>query len=469
MQDLIGRNSSRLEFSMRLIDVAALIVAGQLAGLIRFTTSLVDVAPIHAVLLYLCGALAFFLFPQFEVYVSWRGRSMIRMLLHLGGVWALVLSIGVFFSFLIHHVGALSRLWVFYWYVMGLIFLMLSRTMAYSTLNYLRKKGFNSKRVMIVGYGVIGQEMHRRATRQAWTGYEVKAIHSVDRHEAAQVSDPSIARIESLASIPGYAASHDIDEIWITLPIGASDQLRQLQYLLRNALTDIRWMPDTLSMQMLSSRMVDFLGFPAVELNRPISSGMSGVIKDLFDRVFAVTALILLAPLFCVLAVGIKISSPGPVFFTQPRLGLNGKKFKLYKFRSMSVHQEQGALTQATRHDPRVTKIGQFIRRTSLDELPQFINVLLGDMSVVGPRPHALQHNEMYKDLLELYMLRHRVKPGITGWAQIHGYRGETDTIDKMAKRVQFDLDYIQHWSLWMDVRIIAWTALKGWTGKNAY
>jgi putative colanic acid biosynthesis UDP-glucose lipid carrier transferase len=157
------------------------------------------------------------------------------------------------------------------------------------------------------------------------------------------------------------------------------------------------------------------------------------------------------------------------VLFRQPRLGLNGREFKVYKFRTMKVHQEQNTVTQATKNDPRITPIGGFLRRTSLDELPQFINVLLGDMSVVGPRPHALQHNEMYKDLLETYMLRHRVKPGITGWAQIHGHRGETDTVDKMARRVEFDLHYIQHWSLWMDVRIIIWTAFKGWTGKNAY
>jgi len=135
----------------------------------------------------------------------------------------------------------------------------------------------------------------------------------------------------------------------------------------------------------------------------------------------------------------------------------------------MKVHQEDGTVTQATSNDSRVFKIGQFIRRTSLDELPQFINVLIGDMSLVGPRPHALQHNDMYTELLDLYMLRHRVTPGITGWAQIHGHRGETDTLDKMEKRVQFDLYYIQNWSLWMDFKIIIWTAFKGWTGKNAY
>jgi putative colanic acid biosynthesis UDP-glucose lipid carrier transferase len=220
---------------------------------------------------------------------------------------------------------------------------------------------------------------------------------------------------------------------------------------------------------MLSNKVGDFLGLPAVELNQPVSGGVNGIVKDLFDKAFASVALILLLPLFIVIAILIKRSSPGPVFFKQPRLGLNGKPFNVYKFRSMKMHQEHGIVTQATKQDPRITPIGAFLRRTSLDELPQFINVLLGDMSVVGPRPHALQHNEMYKDLLEMYMVRHRVKPGITGWAQIHGYRGETDTVDKMAKRVQFDLHYIQNWSLWMDIRIILWTAFKGWTGTNAY
>ena len=468
MQDLISRNSSRLEFSMRLLDVVVLNIAGQLAWLIHFNTSLADAEPIHTVLLYFCSGLVFFLFPQFDVYTSWRGRSMPEMILQLAASWGLVLLIAVIFSFLIHHVGALSRFWVLYWFLSGLIFLVLSRAVAYSTLNYLRKKGLNSKRVVIVGYGSIGREMHRRALQQDWYGYEVKAVHA-DVVDAGALNDPSIAHLAALADIPRYAAANEINEIWITLPMSASAQLRELQYLLRNALVDIRWIPDTLSMQMLSSRMVDFLGFPTVELNRPVSSGLNGMVKDVFDKVFALTALVLLAPLFIVITACIKFSSPGPVFFKQPRLGLNGKKFNVYKFRSMKVHQEHDTVTQATQHDPRITRIGQFIRRTSLDELPQFINVLKGEMSVVGPRPHALQHNEMYKDLLELYMLRHRVKPGITGWAQIHGYRGETDTVDKMAKRVQFDLHYIRNWSLWMDLQIIVWTAFKGWTGKNAY
>jgi putative colanic acid biosynthesis UDP-glucose lipid carrier transferase len=468
MQDLIHKNSSRLEFTMRVLDIIVLWAAGQLCSLLRFSAPLSDAAPIHTILLYFSCALAFLLFGQFNLYGSWRGRSMPLMFAHLAASWAVVLVCALLFSFLIHHVGDLSRLWMFYWYVAGLSFMILTRALLYSILRTLRRKGLNSKRVVIVGYGHTGQEMYRRATQQSWYGYDVKAVHAGGPDTAIPI-DPAIDRIETLEDIQDYVVQHRIHEIWITLPLSASAQLQTLQYLLRNALVDIRWMPDTLSMQILSNKVITFLGMPAVELNQPVSGDVCGIAKDLFDKVFAAFVLVMLTPLFIVIGIAIKLTSPGPILFSQPRLGLNGKEFNVYKFRSMRVHHEEGKVTQATRADPRITKIGAFLRRTSLDELPQFINVLMGDMSVVGPRPHALQHNELYKDKLEMYMLRHRVKPGITGWAQINGCRGETDTVDKMARRVEFDLQYIQNWSFWMDLKIIAWTACKGWTGNNAY
>ena len=457
-----------MELSMRLMDAFAIEIAGGLAGLLHFQMPLLDAEPIHTVLLHFCAALVFFLFPQLRLYISWRGRSMPDLFLRLAASWAVVLLVGLFFSFMIHHVGHVSRLWLFYWYAIGLAMLMLYRMAVYFVLHHLRTKGLNNKRVLIVGYGSTGRELHRRALALEWAGYGVVAVYAAPA-DADKIDDPAITRIEKLKDIPDYVATNHIHEIWITLPLMESPKLQQLQDLLRNALVDIRWAPDILGLQMLSNRMSNFLGFPVVDLNQPISSGLNGIAKDIFDKVFAAIALILLLPLFAVIAILIKRSSPGPVFFKQPRLGLNGKRFDVYKFRTMKLHQEHGTVTQATKDDPRITPIGGFLRRTSLDELPQFINVLLGHMSVVGPRPHALQHNELYKGLLETYMLRHRVKPGITGWAQIHGHRGETDTVDKMAKRVQFDLHYIQNWSLWMDIRIIVWTAFKGWTGNNAY
>jgi putative colanic acid biosynthesis UDP-glucose lipid carrier transferase len=468
MQDLISRNSSRLELSMRVTDTIVLILAGQAVSALHFHTVLAEAAPIHAVLLYFCSGIAFLLFPQLGIYTSWRGRSMSDMCLRLAGGWGLVLLMGVFASFLMHHVGHLSRLWVFYWYLAGVLLLVLCRTFVYFVLQHLRKNGINSKRVVIIGYGAIGQEMHRRAAQQDWFVYEVKAVHA-DPHDLQNLRNQRIHRLATIAAVPQFVATNAIDEVWITLPLTAVKELRELQYLLRNALVDIRWMPDTLSMQMLSNRIIEFLGFPAVDLNQPSAAGPGGLLKEMFDKLFALLVLIGLAPLFAGIAIGIKSTSAGPILFRQPRLGLNGKKFNVYKFRSMSLHEERDCLRQATRNDGRITPFGRFLRRTSLDELPQFINVLIGDMSVVGPRPHALQHNEQYKEVLEQYMLRHRVKPGITGWAQIHGYRGETDTVAKMAMRVQFDLHYIRHWSLWMDLRIILWTAFRGWTGKNAY
>ncbi|MDO9194281.1 MAG: undecaprenyl-phosphate glucose phosphotransferase [Undibacterium sp.] len=468
MHDLIGKNSTTLELLMRAIDVITLIFAGGLASAIHFKISIDQVSQIHSTLLYLCSFLSFIVFEKMGIYRSWRGRRPSRMIGNIAISWALALLMGLLFSFLIHRSGDVSRLWLFYWFLVGTTSVVTVRWLIHSVLRHIRKNGLNKKRVVIVGYGPVGQEMHRRAKTQNWYGYDVIAIYTEDKHLDRARSD-QVKILTSLDELPTFVDQNHIDEIWIALSVNVSAQSEKLQYLLRNALIDIRWIPDTFSIRMLSSDMGDFLGFPTVDLNRPISSGFHGMAKDVFDKLFALTVLILLLPLFSVIAICIKNDSPGPIFFKQFRHGLNGKLFSVYKFRTMKLHEEKNGLTQAKKNDDRITAFGKFMRRTSLDELPQFVNVLFGDMSIVGPRPHALQHNDLYKDQIDLYMLRHRVKPGITGWAQIHGFRGETDTLDKMAERVQFDLYYIRNWSFWMDVRIIAWTALKGWTGNNAY
>jgi putative colanic acid biosynthesis UDP-glucose lipid carrier transferase len=180
--------------------------------------------------------------------------------------------------------------------------------------------------------------------------------------------------------------------------------------------------------------------------------------------------LTLISPLMLLIAFGVKLSSPGPVLFKQRRNGWDGKPIKVYKFRTMTVHKEcDGQVTQASKYDARITKFGAFLRRTSLDELPQFFNVLQGRMSIVGPRPHAIEHNDQYKEQIDAYMMRHKVKPGITGWAQINGWRGQTDTLDKMKKRVEFDLYYIENWTLWLDLKIIFLSMFSGFVHKNAY
>ncbi|HKR44793.1 MAG TPA: exopolysaccharide biosynthesis polyprenyl glycosylphosphotransferase, partial [Paraburkholderia sp.] len=238
----------------------------------------------------------------------------------------------------------------------------------------------------------------------------------------------------------------------------------------RDDFVNVRFIPDVRSLSFFGHAVVDLLGVPAINLAASPITDIKVLPKLIFDRAFAACVLIGLAPVLAIIAVSVKLSSPGPVFFRQKRKGIDGREFEIYKFRSMKVHSETtGQITQARRGDKRVTKVGALLRRTSLDELPQFINVLKGEMSVVGPRPHALAHDDIYKDLVRGYMARYRIKPGITGWAQVNGFRGETDRVEKMRDRVRFDLHYMQHWSFALDLRIVAMTMWKGFAGQNAY
>jgi putative colanic acid biosynthesis UDP-glucose lipid carrier transferase len=239
---------------------------------------------------------------------------------------------------------------------------------------------------------------------------------------------------------------------------------------LRHETIDIRYVPDLFGMRMINQSITDIAGLPVISFSATPMVGGNRLVKALEDRVLSLIILLLISPLLALIAIGVKVSSPGPVLFKQARHGWDGKIIKVYKFRSMKVHQEEsGKITQASKNDSRITPFGAFLRRTSLDELPQFFNVLQGKMSIVGPRPHAVEHNEQYKEQIDQYMLRHKVKPGITGWAQINGLRGETDTLEKMEKRIEYDLFYIENWSLWFDLKIILLTIFKGFSGKNAF
>lgn len=321
------------------------------------------------------------------------------------------------------------------------------------------------KQVLILGHGALAGEMYRRSTTQR--RYRIRAIFTGE--QAGGEAWSGVHHIAREQDVAAYLAEHAIDEIWIALPLDRADQLQRFRHLLRHTLIDIRWIQDVLSLPVLSSKPSSVLDMPAINLNCPDRSLFGTFKKELFDKLFSAAALLCLSPLLLLIALGIKCASPGPAIYRQQRLGLDGKVFSIYKFRTMRVDPDGGPFRQTARDDPRLFRLGAFLRRTSLDELPQFFNVLRGDMSVVGPRPHALPHNDMFKDLLDVYMVRHRVKPGITGWAQINGQRGEAATVDKMQKRIQLDLYYIQHWSFGLDLRIIALTVVRGWSGHNVY
>ena len=261
-------------------------------------------------------------------------------------------------------------------------------------------------------------------------------------------------------------------EVWLCMSITCANDIRDFMYVLRNHTVEVRFIPDFggIDMQLLNHRVSEVAGLYAIDLSVSPISGVARLVKRLEDLLIGSLICLLISPVCLLIALAIKLTSPGPVLFKQYRTGVNGANFKVYKFRSMKVHQEvSGSVTQATKGDSRITPIGNFLRKTSLDELPQFFNVIQGRMSIVGPRPHALAHNEYYKDLVGSYMKRHKVKPGITGWAQVNGLRGETDTLDKMEKRVRYDLWYIDNWSLWLDLKIIFLTIFKGFINKNAY
>ncbi|EFO0300631.1 undecaprenyl-phosphate glucose phosphotransferase, partial [Escherichia coli] len=231
-------------------------------------------------------------------------------------------------------------------------------------------------------------------------------------------------------------------------------KMKELIKALTDTTCSVILIPDVFTFNILQSRTEEVNGIPVVPIFETPLNGINMVLKRLEDIILSVVILTLISPILIIISLCVKLTSPGPIIFKQTRYGMDGKPIKVWKFRTMVV-MENDNVTQATKNDVRVTKVGRFLRRTSLDELPQFFNVLFGGMSIVGPRPHAVIHNEQYRSLIEGYMLRHKVKPGITGWAQINGWRGETDTLEKMEKRVEYDLEYIREWSIWLDIRII--------------
>ncbi|SFV17042.1 undecaprenyl-phosphate glucose phosphotransferase [Pseudoduganella namucuonensis] len=425
-----------------------------------------DVPSVNWILLLSCSYLAYFALPLSRELIGIDEG--IVFLVSTALSWATVLLAGFLLSAFSEHGDSVSESWLLGWYFAGLAVLFGIRPLALWISRSLPGRFLRTRRVVLVGYGVTGRELVRRASHCAWRRYELRAIH-VGENFPVKPLPPGVDEIFRLEDVAKYVAENMIDEIWIALPIYASADLLSLQSSLSNVMVDVRFVPDTQCLKILSNRAVDFFGFSAVDLNQPKIGDSDRLLKSFFDRIFAAIVLLLLSPLLLAIAACVRISSPGPVIFRQKRLGLNGRIFNIYKFRSMRVHCDDGAIIQARLGDERVTSIGRFLRRTSLDELPQFINVLKGEMSVVGPRPHAIHHNEIFSRRYEGYMLRHRVRPGITGWAQINGWRGETDTEEKITARIKFDLAYIENWSFWLDIRIITWTAIRGWTGKFAY
>ncbi|HET7198720.1 MAG TPA: undecaprenyl-phosphate glucose phosphotransferase, partial [Burkholderiales bacterium] len=322
------------------------------------------------------------------------------------------------------------------------------------------------KKVVIAGANELGRKLAAQIAAMPLLGQRV--VGFFDDRAPGRIH-PMENNFGNLAALPDYARAHAVDIIYIALPMASQPRILRLLEELRDTTASIYFAPDIFVFDLIQAR-VDSIGeLPVVAVCETPFYGFNGVLKRVSDIVLASLILVAVAPLLFAIAVGVKLSSPGPVLFKQRRYGLDGRRIVVYKFRSMSVLDDGDVVRQATQHDPRVTRFGAFLRRSSLDELPQFINVLQGRMSVVGPRPHAVAHNELYRKLIRGYMIRHKVRPGITGLAQVNGFRGETETVEKMKARIEHDLMYLRNWSLLLDLQIIVKTALVVLGKQNAY
>jgi putative colanic acid biosynthesis UDP-glucose lipid carrier transferase len=335
-------------------------------------------------------------------------------------------------------------------------------------LRWLRERGRNFRTAVIVGSGELARRLCSHVASNPWLG--IRVIGFVDDRESPREGEampiPYLGAIDDLT--PRVQALNP-NFVYIALPMGAEERIRQVIDGLMDTTASVYLVPNVFTFQLLNARAEEIDGLPLIGLCETPFAGLDGWFKRVEDVLLSALILALISPVLLAIALGVKVTSPGPVLFKQRRYGLDGRRIRVYKFRTMTVCEDDEKVTQASRADARVTRLGAFLRRTSLDELPQFFNVLQGRMSIVGPRPHAITHNEQYRRLIKGYMLRHKVRPGITGLAQVNGFRGETDTLEKMRKRVEYDLNYIRNWSLVLDLKIIALTVLKGFSHKNAY
>ena len=376
--------------------------------------------------------------------------------------WALVAAILLFLGFAFKVTDEFSRLVLVIWFVATPVALLAVhglRLRAHSML-----AAHHGPRYIIVGANNVGFELFRRLPQKGFLGFF--DFRSADR--VSQVIDPDklAGHCKDIAS---YARTHGVTAIYIALPLSNVPRIGVMIRELRDTTASIYFLPDVFAFDMIQGRLVDLNGMPAISVCDTPFHGMDAVLKRTMDIVLTGLALLVAAPLMAAIAIAVKVTSRGPVLFRQRRYGLNGELINVYKFRSMTVCEDGAVVTQATREDTRITTLGKFLRRSSLDELPQLLNVLQGKMSLVGPRPHAIAHNEMYRKLISGYMIRHKVRPGITGWAQVNGLRGETDTVEKMSARVKFDIDYLNSWSPWLDLKILLRTVMLVVRDDKAY
>jgi putative colanic acid biosynthesis UDP-glucose lipid carrier transferase len=385
-----------------------------------------------------------------------------------GWSWAALFACLLLLGYATKTSSIYSRILLFSWALVTPVLIIFAHLLLDKYIAHVSKSAGNNRRAIIVGANNIGKLLANRISEKPRRGLTVDGFF--DDRGAGRLGESRPANIlGKLTDIPDYVRQNHIDVIFVALPMRNVQRVMELLDELQDTTVSIYYVPDVFVFDLIQCRTDDIEGMPVVALCESPFNDSRGFIKRVSDCVIAILVLILTSPLLLGIAVAIKLTTPGSIIFRQRRYGLDGREILVYKFRTMYVSEDDDGLRQATKNDSRVTPIGAILRRFSLDELPQFVNVLQGRMSVVGPRPHAVAHNEEYRRLIKGYMMRHKVNPGLTGLAQIRGFRGETETVDDMRLRVESDLEYVRNWSLDLDLKIILKTIGVMFTGHKAY
>lgn len=463
---LLNPHHSKLDLFYRLSDIAMI-------GLVLFVAARsygIDWNEQYWVMLSLLVTLFSITAETQGLYRSFRGAALRQIVAPMLTSWGIAVFGFLGMAYALKVTGDFSRLTVGTTVLVTPIVLTFWRILVRGVLSMFRRRGFNTRSVAIVGAEQIG--VHLAKTIEAAPSYGFRLIGFFDDRIAGdRIPDsiPQQQRKGNFEDVVWRAKRGEVDLVYIALSLKGQDRAIELIHKLADTSVSVHLVPNLFVFDLLHSRVIDVGGISTISVYESPYFGVNGWVKRIEDVVLASLILILISVPMLAIAVGVKLSSPGPIIFKQRRYGIDGRQIKVWKFRSMTTCDDGQKVVQASKDDKRITRFGAFLRRTSLDELPQFINVLQGTMSIVGPRPHAVAHNEEYRRIIDRYMLRHKVKPGITGWAQVNGWRGETETLEKMQIRIEHDIHYIRSWSLWNDLLILVKTVFVGFAGRNAY
>jgi putative colanic acid biosynthesis UDP-glucose lipid carrier transferase len=447
-----------------------------------------DFTSYYLVLAIITFFISSYIYERILIYRNWRKGRLLAYMRDTVMGWLIIIAILIFLGYATKFHNQFSPQVLLTWFMVTPLMLIVSHLTVRSIVANLYNKGHLRSAIVIganeTSLGFINHIAELPFLLISYQGFFDErnnsriAGDSASRPDelaaiAATANSPDNfnfgARLGALTDVVPYVQKHNIEMVFISLPMSSQPRIQKLMDELPDTTTSIYFLPDIYIFDLMQARFEYIGDVPVVAMNESPFTGIDGVVKSISDFVLALLIIILLSPVLAGIALAVKITSPGPVIFKQRRYGLNGEEITVYKFRSMTVTEDGENIEQAKQNDQRFTKIGGFLRRTSLDELPQFFNVLQRRMSIVGPRPHAVAHNELYRKLIKGYMLRHKAKPGITGWAQVNGWRGETETLEKMKARIEHDLYYLKNWSIWLDLWIILKTVWIVLRKENAY